>query len=205
MGMNLLIKKNRRSVLASLVIFIILTFMMLVPSYFLRIGYAESGDVCTGSNALVHFHPIINEYGSLLNLNIGLEYHFYLFVLECLLGLGMVLLFYFFQLYLRQHYHFHFAIWIPTILLATACFGRLVERILWKYTLDFIAIKNLGIWDIGDVYLFVGCIGFMISAGVHCKCEAKETAHMSKSERKQYRNDQYRGFLQLLLRNDLRG
>ena len=40
--------------------------------------------------------------------------------------------------------------------------GRIIERVFWEFTLDYIAVRNFGIWDTLDFYAIFGGIGVVI-------------------------------------------
>lgn len=119
---------------------------------------------CNGSNHIFHYHPVFNESGSFLNLKLNMEYNKFLFLGIALVGvlLGLYLLNY--SLRMKQLYCCNYIIMLPSNFFLAACFGRLLERIFWQYTLDFIAIKNIGVLDFIDIYLVFGCVGLIFVA-----------------------------------------
>lgn len=85
------------------------------------------------------------------------------------------------------------------VLLISGCITRLFERILWKYTFDFIAIKSIGILDLVDVCFLVGGIGFVITGLIFSKYEKEFTNGMTKEEIKIMSKKQNKEFIKLLL------
>jgi len=92
----------------------------------------------------------------------------------CILGIVLVvyLLYYFSKIV--QMYHCNCCIFVPLVFVFAACAGRLFERFIWDYTLDYIAIKRIGILDLLDAYLAIGGITLIIALGYAQSLENKK-------------------------------
>lgn len=121
-------------------------------------------DNCNGSKFIFHYHPVFNEKGSFLNLKLNLEYNYPLFLGITFMGIILCVYLLCYFLKAKQLYCSGYGIMLPVVFFLAACGGRLVERILWRYTLDYIAIRNMGILDLIDIYLVLGCAGLLMVA-----------------------------------------
>lgn len=117
---------------------------------------------CSGSRALIHYHPVYNEKGSYINLITSLEYNRIIFLIIAFIGIifGAFLLKYILKS--KRRYGYNMVVIVPEILFIAAYVGRFVERIRGFYTLDYIAIKNVGILDLLDFYFVLGCVGIIV-------------------------------------------
>ena len=108
-------------------------------------------DVCNGEGGLVHFHPTFNTAGNALSLRTGLEFSQGLFLMVACVGTVVML-------YDWIKYRNTAGVLVFDLVLA-GTLGRVIERLFWSYTLDYIAVKNLAIFDLIDIYLFLGAAG----------------------------------------------
>lgn len=148
--------------------------------------YHYFDQTCSGSRSLVHFHPEINEAGSFLNLKLGITYNESVFIVMTAAGLFAGILFLLYVLFLREVYSAVICVIISPVFFISGCMGRLLERLIWRYTFDFIAVRNIGILDVCDLYLTIGCIALVITAIYFQVCENKQTREMNRGERKRF-------------------
>lgn len=118
---------------------------------------------CGGSDRLIHYHPIFNEAGSFLNRKLDMQYNYLIFMGIGVIGMAFCAYLFWYFLKARQKYNCSSVVFVPVTVFLAACVGRVYERPIWDYTLDYIAIKNAGILDLIDVYLWVGGIGLLIA------------------------------------------
>lgn len=174
----------------SIVFCVFLLLFAVGVSYYLHGKYDNNIPVCNGSSRLVHFHPVINDSGSFLNLKLGFMYRQTIFIVISLFGAAASFVLYCYLMYLCNVYHVKQIALIPSCVMFSACLSRAVERVFWTYTMDFIAIKHIGILDVIDCYLFIACLSFIITASVFSRKEKLATFGMSRNEKKVYRHTQ---------------
>lgn len=169
--MKYILKKEKKILQLSVVL---VAFLIMVDEIIKYVIYSfDNGaiDNCEGSSSIIHYHPVFNEKGSFLNLKLDMEYHYILFLGITLLGILFSMFLFFYLLKARQIHKCHYGIMVPAIFFLAACVGRLIERFFWQYTLDYIAIRKIGIMDLVDLYLVIGCIGLF---GVACYVQSLE-------------------------------
>ena len=176
---------KRKSKLLSLVMIVFLIGVHMFVVFMLNY-YHYSDQTCSGSRSIVHFHPEINEAGSFLNLRFGITYNEPVFILMTVAGLFAGTLFLLYVLFLREVYSAVICVIISPVFFISGCMGRLLERLIWRYTFDFIAVRNIGILDVCDLYLTIGCIALVITAIYFQVCENKQTREMNRGERKRF-------------------
>lgn len=76
--------------------------------------------------------------------------------------------------------------------------GRLLERLIWRYTFDFIAVRKIGILDVCDLYLTIGCIALVITAIYFQVCENRQTREMNRGEKKRFLKEINKKFWEVL-------
>ena len=176
---------KRKSKLLSLVMIVFLIGVHMSVAFMLNY-YHYFDQTCSGSRSLVHFHPEINEAGSFLNLKLGITYNESVFIVMTAAGLFAGILFLLYVLFLREVYSAVICVIISPVFFISGCMGRLLERLIWRYTFDFIAVRNIGILDVCDLYLTIGCIALVITAIYFQVCENKQTREMNRGERKRF-------------------
>lgn len=176
---------KRKSKLLSLVMIVFLIGVHMSVAFMLNY-YHYFDQTCSGSRSLVHFHPEINEAGSFLNLKLGITYNESVFIVMTAAGLFAGILFLLYVLFLREVYSAVICVIISPVFFISGCMGRLLERLIWRYTFDFIAVRNIGILDVCDLYLIIGCIALVITAIYFQVCENKQTREMNRGERKRF-------------------
>ena len=176
---------KRKSKLLSLVMIVFLIGVHMSVAFMLNY-YHYFDQTCSGSRSLVHFHPEINEAGSFLNLKLGITYNEPVFIVMTAAGLFAGILFLLYVLFLREVYSAVICVIISPVFFISGCMGRLLERLIWRYTFDFIAVRNIGILDVCDLYLTIGCIALVITAIYFQVCENKQTREMNRGERKRF-------------------
>ena len=176
---------KRKSKLLSLVMIVFLIGVHMSVAFMLNY-YHYFDQTCSGSRSLVHFHPEINEAGSFLNLKLGITYNESVFIVMTVAGLFAGILFLLYVLFLREVYSAVICVIISPVFFISGCMGRLLERLIWRYTFDFIAVRNIGILDVCDLYLTIGCIALVITAIYFQVCENKQTREMNRGERKRF-------------------
>ena len=176
---------ERKSKLLSLVMIVFLIGVHMFVAFMLNY-YHYSDQTCSGSRSLVHFHPEINEAGSFLNLKLGITYNESVFIVMTVAGLFAGILFLLYVLFLREVYSAVICVIISPVFFISGCMGRLLERLIWGYTFDFIAVRNIGILDVCDLYLTIGCIALVITAIYFQVCENKRTREMNRGEKKRF-------------------
>lgn len=176
---------KRKSKLLSLVMIVFLIGVHMSVAFMLNY-YHYFDQTCSGSRSLVHFHPEINEAGSFLNLKLGITYNESVFIVMTAAGLFAGILFLLYVLFLREVYSAVICVIISPVFFISGCMGRLLERLIWRYTFDFIAVRNIGILDVCDLYLTIGCIALVITAIYFQVCENKQTQEMNRGERKRF-------------------
>lgn len=161
--MKRILKQEKKKLLLSLLLAVALVAVdELIKTAIFYFDKKTIGN-CTGSDSLIHYHPVFNEAGSFLNIKFDVEYSYFVF-----LGInivGLLLSVYMFCFLLQSRYLFRCSgiVYVPAAFFFAACLGRLIERIVWGYTLDYVAIKKIGIIDLIDMYLWVAGIGFVIA------------------------------------------
>ena len=176
---------KRKSKLLSLVMIVFLIGVHMSVAFMLNY-YHYFDQTCSGSRSLVHFHPEINEAGSFLNLKLGITYNESVFIVMTAAGLFAGILFLLYVLFLREVYSAVICVIFSPVFFISGCMGRLLERLIWGYTFDFIAVKSIGILDICDLYLTIGCIALVITAIYFQVCENKQTREMNRGEKKRF-------------------
>lgn len=176
---------KRKSKLLSLVMIVFLIGIHMFVAFMLNY-YHYSDQICSGSRSIVHFHPEINGAGSFLNLKLGTTYNEPIFILLTVSGVFAGILFLLYVLFLREMYSAVICVIISPVFFISGCMGRFLERLIWGYTFDFIALRNIGILDICDLYLIIGCAALVFTAACFQMCENKQTRGMDRSERKRY-------------------
>ena len=176
---------KRKSKLLSLVMIVFLIGVHMSVAFMLNY-YHYFDQTCSGSRSLVHFHPEINEAGSFLNLKLGITYNESVFIVMTAAGLFAGILFLLYVLFLREVYSAVICVIISPVFFISGCMGRFLERLIWRYTFDFIAVRNIGILDVCDLYLTIGCIALVITAIYFQVCENKQTREMNRGERKRF-------------------
>ena len=176
---------KRKSKLLSLVMIVFLIGVHMSVAFMLNY-YHYFDQTCSGSRSLVHFHPEINEAGSFLNLKLGITYNESVFIVMTVAGLFAGILFLLYVLFLREVYSAVICVIISPVFFISGCMGRLLERLIWRYTFDFIAVRNIGILDVCDLYLTIGCIALVITAIYFQVCENKQTREMNRGEKKRF-------------------
>lgn len=176
---------KRKSKLLSLVMIVFLIGVHMSVAFMLNY-YHYSDHTCSASRSIVHFHPEINEAGSFLNLKLGITYNESVFIVMTVAGLFAGILFLLYVLFLREVYSAVICVIIFPVFFISGCMGRLLERLIWGYTFDFIAVRNIGILDVCDLYLTIGCIALVITAIYFQVCENKQTREMNRGEKKRF-------------------
>lgn len=190
---------KKKSKLFSIVMIIFLSSAHVFTAFLLNY-HKYSDQTCSGSRSLVHFHPEINEAGSFLNLKFGITYNESVFILMTVAGLFAGILFLLYVLFLREVYSAVICVIISPVFFISGCMGRLLERLIWGYTFDFIAVRNIGILDVCDLYLTIGCIALVITAIYFQVCENKQTREMNRGERKRFLKEINKKFWEDLLK-----
>ena len=190
---------KRKSKLLSLVMIVFLIGVHMSVAFMLNY-YHYFDQTCSGSRSLVHFHPEINEAGSFLNLKLGITYNESVFIVMTAAGLFAGILFLLYVLFLREVYSAVICVIISPVFFISGCMGRFLERLIWRYTFHFIAVRNIGILDVCDLYLIIGCIALVITA-IYCQvCENKRTREMNRGERKRFLKEINKKFWEDLLK-----
>lgn len=119
-------------------------------------------DVCNSEGEWIHFHPTYNTAGSALSLKTSLDFSQVLFMLLAfVVSLAMIYYWVKYRKLLDNDQKGTVFLLGFDIMLAGSV-GRIVERIFWPYTLDYIAIRDMAICDLIDIYLFLGGIGILL-------------------------------------------
>lgn len=182
-----------------------LIFFAIGVSYYLHKKYEHTFFVCENGSKLIHFHPLLNDAGSFLNLQLDVGYSQMLFIVCSLLGAMVSFVLYWYLMYLCNIYHMKYIVLIPACFAFSACVSRAIERIFWIYTMDFIAIRHIGILDIIDCYLVLACLSFIITAMVFSQEEKRVTKGMNPREKESYKHAQNKRFWRMFLRQHKRG
>lgn len=107
-------------------------------------------------------HLQFNTYGNFLSARFRIEYNAYYMAFIYIISLPLtVLLIYclkYFVLFLKLSPKFNYF----NILAISGLVSSLLDKLFWGYTLDYIEISYIGIFDLKDCYLFVGLIGITI-------------------------------------------
>lgn len=150
--------KHLKYVLHGLFIFVLIVQDIVLKFYIVNMSKME-WNTCENSGQFIHFHPTYNTAGSFLALKLGTQISSTVFILLALFfsvivaGVGM------WCMGKLKDYQKEKLALIPFDILLAGTVGRVVERCIWQYTLDYIAIKNIAICDLLDIYLFVGAVG----------------------------------------------
>ena len=118
---------------------------------------------CDRKNSLIYYQPVFNNAGSILNGKMDKPYNYLLFMGIGILGILFSLYLFWYFGEVRKKYNCSSMIFVPVTVFLAACIGRVTERLVWDYTLDFIAVKNAGVLDLIDIYLWVGGLGLLIA------------------------------------------
>ena len=190
---------RRESKLFSIAIIAFLIIIHIFVAYILNTYYSDS--ICSGSSSIIHFHPEINEAGSFLNLKFDINYNRFVFVFMAVLGLFASILFLLYVLFAREVYSAAIYVILSPVFFISGCMGRILERLIWGYTFDFIAVRNTGILDLCDLYLIIGCIALVTTAVYFQVCENKQTRGMNREERKRFLKEINKNFWRSLLKH----
>lgn len=125
--------------------------------YFIRQGLTET---CSGG--IIHIHPVFNEYGTTMNMLSQTSHSKMGFVVWNLILLGVAVWLWNYSYRTLIAYKKSLVWLLPIDFLAAVGLGRIVERFCWEYTLDYIAIRNYGIWDTLDLYAMCGSLGCIV-------------------------------------------
>lgn len=114
------------------------------------------------SKQLISFYPFYNVAGSFLSSAFGIPYSktgFYV----CAAVFTVLMAFCYVWVYRKlESYGMSKKIFFAMDLLLAGGWGRIVDKIFWKYTLDYIAIRYIGICDLLDFYATIGEISLYI-------------------------------------------
>ena len=190
---------RRESKLFSIAIIAFLIIIHIFVAYILNTYYSDS--ICSGSSSIIHFHPEINEAGSFLNLKFDINYNRFVFVFMAVLGLFASILFLLYVLFAREVYSAAIYVILSPVFFISGCMGRILERLIWGHTFDFIAVRNTGILDLCDLYLIIGCIALVMTAVYFQVCENKQTRGMNREERKRFLKEINKNFWRSLLKH----
>lgn len=155
---KILINEQRVICLSAVSVMILVIVDMLIKHYIMKYDANNIG-LCAGSDKIFHYHPVYNEMGSYINLKLNLEYKRNMFVVLAFFASLFSLYMLYYLLKKKQIYCYSDMAIIPCVLFISACIGRLVERMRENYTLDYIAIRKIGILDLLDVYFVIGAVG----------------------------------------------
>ena len=110
-----------------------------------------------------------------MNLKFDINYNRFVFVFIAVLGLFASILFLLYVLFAREVYSAAIYVILSPVFFISGCMGRILERLIWGYTFDFIAVRNTGILDLCDLYLIIGCIALVMTAVYFQVCENERT------------------------------
>lgn len=159
--------------------------------------FSDKIDSCSGSNFLIHLHPTFNKSGSFLNLKLNSEFNYFVFFLLTIFGFLFSVFLFILFLQKKNFYNISGLSLITAVFFISGTLGRVIERFLWDFTLDFIAVKYIGILDLIDLYFLLGCIGIIIVSFIFQLYDNKKTQGMSKNEKRFYNKSQFKKFIQL--------
>ena len=188
---------QKKTLAIMLVLMMIMIGGSLLLSGYLRDKYSVSIDLCSGDDSLIHFHPTLNQHGSFLNMRLDIAYVKPLFLTLIIFGFLLAVLYAIYFLYLKQLYQAKWFVMLSPTFMLTVCLARFVERLLWDYTFNFIAIKGIGILDMIDIFIIVALVGLIYSAVCFQQYEQNKIRGMSKEEKKQYAAHVRKEFLRL--------
>ena len=152
---------KKTDVLHLLLIAILIILDQFIKYYIIFVMKAPL-DFCNNEGQLVHFHPIFNTAGNAISLRTGLDFSQGLFLAVACLG-SVVVAYYWLKYRKQLKNEQKSTICLLTLdLVLAGTLGRVVERTLWSYTLDYIAVKNLAIFYLIVIYLFLGGVGAII-------------------------------------------
>ena len=136
-----------------------------------------------------------------MNLKFDINYNRFVFVFMAVLGLFASILFLLYVLFAREVYSAAIYVILSPVFFISGCMGRILERLIWGYTFDFIAVRNTGILDLCDLYLIIGCIALVMTAVYFQVCENKQTRGMNREERKRFLKEINKKFWRSLLKH----
>lgn len=154
-----------------IIFILLLTAIDIVIKKYILFTYSDRLDQCSGG--MIHFHPKYNEAGSFVNDRFGVGFSQVRFEIFLLLFIVLLIKLWFdlqkecINKGYNQKWMYVYDLFIA------ACFARAFERLGGRYTLDYLAIKNIGILDTGDIYIVIGAIGMGIF-GIYCVLKSKE-------------------------------
>lgn len=107
------------------------------------------------------FHPIINTQGSWLNVRFNTGINF-----GTLIILNIIAMFFFIEFYRYFTQRFYKDFWTDLcfIFIIAGCLCSLIDKIFYGGSLDFIAISNLFIADIKDIYINIAIFSFILAS-----------------------------------------
>ena len=107
------------------------------------------------------FHPIINTQGSWLNVRFNTGINF-----GTLIILNIIAMFFFIEFYRYFTQNFYKDFWTDLcfIFIISGCLCSLIDKIFYGGSLDFIAISNLFIADIKDIYINIAIFNFILAS-----------------------------------------
>lgn len=180
-------KTNKKTVLLTAGAIVVLLGIHMITAWYLNRFYGNETYVCLGSEKLFHFHPEQNTAGSFLNLKFQIGYSKVIFIL--LSAMCVPFFVWLLRYFLRLKEFYGMGVWVAMspVFFISAILGRIADRLLWEYTFDFIAVKNVGILDMGDVYLLVGCAVLIVTAVYMQTRENSMMRGMSREEKKAFK------------------
>lgn len=193
---SLLKKEKKTIILSALLAFLLIIFDLWTKNFILRF-WGDKLDKCNNEGSFIHFHPVYNEAGNTLSLKTGLTFSKNIFFALCLIGAVFTVFYYLYFLYIKNILDLNLLCVVPLVFLFAGIMARLIERPIWRYTLDFIAIKNIGIIDFVDLYFLVAFIGILLMLIVS---EVKDNAYLkelTKQQKKVFKKERLQKFWNL--------
>lgn len=138
-------KRQIKCAAISLGVAFVIIFADIVIKLTIMSKYPGTIENCNITGALIHFHPRYNTAGSTVNMLFGLTYNRTIFIFICIGGIALSV-FTFVYLY-KKFAKYGMPFWgcIAHICLLAGTAGRFIERLIMEYTLDYIAIKHMGV------------------------------------------------------------
>ncbi len=150
-----------RKKIKSMNYFISLFLLLFDQTTKILVFYTAPYNVNVSENSILSIHAVFNNYGNFANAKWQLGYFPYFFILINIVLIFLILFAYDFlksRLCLGHNSKSYDFLWC---LMLAGTLASFFDKVFWNYTLDFISIKNLAVFDLKDLYYIIGITGLI--------------------------------------------